>query len=194
MTMKICNICKDLKEEKEFYLKRVDKPYLTSMCKSCHKIYSKKYQEVRKTKPDFRESQNKSRNKWLEKPGVKEHVYELKKLSAQKNIITVMLRNARKRAHKYNLEFSITKEDIQVPLICPILNIPLEFGNKKCCGNSPSLDRITPSKGYIKGNTAVISMLANTMKNSASKEQLETFCKNILKYIENDDIVRSPME
>ena len=56
--------------------------------------------------------------------------------------------------------------------------------------NTPSLDRIIPEKGYVKGNIRIISNLANMMKSYASNEELRTFAKNINVYMENEDIVR----
>jgi hypothetical protein len=90
---------------------------------------------------------------------------------------------AKHRAKKKGLDFNITKGDFKVPPFCPILGIPLEFhfdGSNGGKPNSPSLDRIDNSKGYVKGNVQVISLLANTMKSYASKEQLLTFAKWIL--------------
>jgi hypothetical protein len=49
--------------------------------------------------------------------------------------------------------------------------------------NSPSIDRIDNTKGYIKGNVIVMSTLANAMKNKASFEQLKSFSTNILKLV-----------
>lgn len=90
---------------------------------------------------------------------------------------------AKFNAQKRNLEFSITIEDVPIPEICPLLGIPLIMGEQSRW-NKPSIDRIDSSKGYIKGNVWVISVLANTMKSIATKEQLITFSKNTLKYFD----------
>ena len=93
-----------------------------------------------------------------------------------------MWKAAKTRAERRGIEFNIGEEDIIIPDVCPLLNIPLSFGTKEDYNNSPSLDRIDNTKGYIKGNIWVISKKANTMKNSASLEELYTFCANILRY------------
>lgn len=77
---------------------------------------------------------------------------------------------AKYRAKKKGLEFNLSKEDILIPLFCPILNIPLRIDNNKLCKDSPSLDRIDSSKGYIKGNVYVISWRANRLKSYGSIE------------------------
>jgi len=96
-----------------------------------------------------------------------------------------MLSAAKKRAKNNNLDFNLVKEDILLPTHCPILGIELVKGTKDDYSKTYSLDRINNSKGYIVGNVQVISMLANSMKNSATKEQLIAFSKNIINYIEN---------
>lgn len=47
--------------------------------------------------------------------------------------------------------------------------------------DSPSLDRIKPELGYVKGNIRVISFKANSIKNDASIEEL----RQILQYMED---------
>jgi hypothetical protein len=39
-----------------------------------------------------------------------------------------------------------------------------------------SLDRIVPELGYVKGNIAVISNRANSLKSNATLEELERLC------------------
>lgn len=89
-----------------------------------------------------------------------------------------MLWNSKKRAKEKGLEFNISVEDILIPDKCPLLGIPMYVQGKKQTQNSPSLDRIDSTKGYVKGNVMVISMMANTMKHVATFEQFETMYLN----------------
>lgn len=85
-----------------------------------------------------------------------------------------MLNAARQRAKKRGLDFNIYEEDIFIPEVCPLLLIPLfvTTGRSSVKDNSPSLDRIDPSKGYVKGNVWVISYRANTMKSNSTWQEL----------------------
>ena len=52
------------------------------------------------------------------------------------------------------------------------LLLEYRFSRVKGGPNSPSLDKIIPAIGYIKGNIAVMSHKANTMKQNATLEEL----------------------
>ena len=91
-----------------------------------------------------------------------------------------LYRSAKKRALKKGLEFNIELKDIHIPKKCPILKVPLICSTRY----SPSIDRVYPDKGYIKGNIAVISTLANSMKANATPKELLIFSRNIKKYMD----------
>ena len=76
------------------------------------------------------------------------------------------------RAKKDGTPFFIEPCDIIIPEYCPVLGLPLTFNSGRPQDNSPSLDRINPDLGYVKGNVRVISYRANTLKNNASMEEL----------------------
>ncbi len=81
-----------------------------------------------------------------------------------------------------NKEFNIEVEDVIIPEFCPYFGFRLETNIKHF--NNPNyytIDRIDSSKGYIKGNVQVISRLANTMKNSATEDELIKFAEGVLK-------------
>jgi hypothetical protein len=92
-----------------------------------------------------------------------------------------MFYQAKLRAKKNNLEFNLELDDIVIPTTCPVLGIPLSRTGIRHDG-SPSLDRIDNTKGYIKGNIAVISWRANALKKDASIEEIRL----ILKYMIGD--------
>jgi hypothetical protein len=101
-----------------------------------------------------------------------------------------LLSRAKSRSKKKGLEFNIDITDIDVPIICPILGIPIIKEYKKGTKggpspNSPSLDRIDNSKGYVKGNVRVISHKANTMKHNATSLELIRFAEWVLHNYKN---------
>lgn len=94
----------------------------------------------------------------------------------------------RKRSNRNHIPFDLDINDIIIPECCPYL----KFGLTRIAGQgrvwtNPSIDRIDPHKGYTKGNIEIISMLANSMKNQATREQLITFATSILDKFNNDN-------
>ena len=92
-----------------------------------------------------------------------------------------MLARAKSRAKKNNLPFNIELDDIVIPERCPLLGIKIESTEVRNSPNNPSLDKIIPEKGYIKGNVWVISNRANTLKNDATLQELQTLVENLSK-------------
>ena len=92
--------------------------------------------------------------------------------------IQSMCRSARYRAEKKILPFNLTQQDIADVWpkddYCPALRIPLRVrpGSKIPTNNSPNLDRIIPRLGYVKGNIAVVSKLANSIMSSARPSEV----------------------
>ena len=116
---------------------------------------------MRKTSAEYsRVSREKNKNN---------HSYRLRRL----------LEGARVRAKKNNLQCTLTLEELidlyPVDGECPVLNIPLFWGNggKGNRNNSPSLDRIDPKGDYTKDNVCIISWRANMIKSDATLDEIE---------------------
>jgi len=90
-----------------------------------------------------------------------------------------MLATAKYRAKQKGIPFDITKDDFNVPEICPLLGIPIKKIDGRRTDNSPSLDRIDNTKGYVKGNVWVISDKANRLKNCLTLDILKMFVERI---------------
>lgn len=76
--------------------------------------------------------------------------------------------SARERSQQLGIEFDLTQQDLRslwpADGKCPVLGIELRCGDRKMHDGSPSLDRIHPDGGYVRGNVAIISYLANRIK------------------------------
>jgi hypothetical protein len=82
-----------------------------------------------------------------------------------------LLAAAKRRAKNFGVSFNLTIGDISIPTLCPVLGFAMGFDGPR--EHMPTLDRVIPSLGYIKGNVAVISMRANRLKNDATIQELE---------------------
>lgn len=172
-----------------FSLKSSGKYSRCSICKACENIKHKEYYEknketilekmkiANKLNPKIRRKLSEE-----EKQAQNEKRREIRKVSPESSLWS----QAKKRAKNKGIEFSIDVDDIIVTKLCPILWIPLQVGEGKLTVNSPSLDRVDNNRGYVKGNIMVVSHLANTMKSSATEEQLLRFADYIYEFFEKE--------
>jgi hypothetical protein len=81
--------------------------------------------------------------------------------SYQRAKIGAVAGNCRRRANStsipYNLDIDYLESIYPKDNKCPIFGIELEWGLENGHNNSPSLDRIHPALGYVKGNVIWIS-------------------------------------
>lgn len=149
---RFCKICSQEKSPDDFY------------------FYITKKGEHKRTGTTCKECRNKQHVKWT-----KNNVDTLRELKNEKWFILkwrMFLHRARGRAKKKGLPYNIDLEDVIPPTHCPVLGIELDWSALKTQDNCPSLDRIIPSLGYVKGNVIVVSILANRIKTNATIEQI----------------------
>jgi hypothetical protein len=110
----------------------------------------------------------------------KEWISKRQKMARRNNPSWEMYRRIRCKSKQENIPFNLDPTDIVIPSCCPILGIQLEMGNTTVSDNSPSIDRIYPKLGYIKGNIEIISNRANRIKSDATLDEL----KKIVHFLE----------
>lgn len=90
--------------------------------------------------------------------------------------IGYLLKHAMYRAARLGIPFGLTREDLVMPAVCPVLGLPFEWGTGQVGWRnmrSPSLDRIKPQLGYVRGNVEIISNRANHLKSNGTISEIE---------------------
>lgn len=150
--LKVCTKCGEEKPESGFRLYKESGKF-SSACLDCNRA-EQRARDRAAPRRTYTAEQNRT---WFEK-----------------NYVGYLLSNAKARAKKKRVRFSLTREDIVVPDVCPVLSIPLTISDKgHATDNSPNLDRLDPSKGYVRGNVVVISNKANRIKNNATSDEVQ---------------------
>ena len=177
-------------------------PLLEKQCPKCKQVLPVEMFNKNKTRRDglngyCRSCQSCAHATWSANGG-----REIRKAYAKANSVlrktSTMTSDAKARAKKKNLPFdidldyvrSIVGENAQLALHCPIFGTPLDWSSQRDLGrgplpNAPSLDRIVPGRGYVKGNVWIISHRANSIKNDASHEELKLVTKAVGEAIVN---------
>lgn len=174
-TLKRCCRCGEHKPLNKFtLLKRYGRDYRRSQCHECKTEMMREYRNNNREQTNItaRDSHRRARVRRPE---------------------TFFVYRAKQRANKLGLPFDLTEDDIYIPKTCPVLGIELRkpsLEGKWDCANEhdacPSLDRIIPELGYVKGNVMVISKRANTIKSFGTKDEH----RKIIEYIERCEAER----
>jgi hypothetical protein len=109
------------------------------------------------------------------KTAAKRYIYSIKykREYRKKHWDHALYRSAFSRAKKLNVPFEISRKDIIVPKYCPVLGIELKQAEGRMNDASPTLDRLNPVLGYVKGNICVMSNRANRLKSNGTLEDHE---------------------
>ena len=157
MDIKNCLQCK-----KSFKYGRKDKKFCNDLCRNKYNWENKHREIALKKYADNKELYKKQSNDY-------NYTHNEKRLLCW----------AKSRAIKNNLPFNIDESDIFIPEFCPLIGIKLERGSK-IHNSSPTLDKIIPELGYVKGNVWVISWKANRLKSNLDQYELNSFCNVLL--------------
>lgn len=161
---------KPLTEEQREKRKEYNKKWYASLSEEQKEKYLEKKREYQASRSEEQKQRDReSKGRYLER-------LDLDSLRLVK--IGHMCRHAKRRAKDKDLPFNLIKQDVADAWpkddYCPALRIPLKVrpGNKIPTNNSPNLDRIIPRLGYVKGNIAVVSRLANQIMTSARPSEV----------------------
>lgn len=98
------------------------------------------------------------------------------------------IRRIKHRAKTKGIEFKISSDDLELPDFCPVLGIEIRYGSEvRMSPNSPSVDRIDNSKGYLPDNIKVISNRANILKKDGTIEEM----RKIVQYMIGENLDNS---
>ena len=163
---KVCGVCKEHKSLSEFHKSKREKDGATYKCKSCYKEY---YANKCPFKKWFDGKKGRAKRDGIE--------FTIKPTDMPSVNIRETITEARGR--KYT-----SWEAIEYPKVCSKWGIELNWGMSGVSEyNSPSLDRIDPTKGYIPGNVRIVSQSYNGAKSSCPPDEWDVIEKTIAESI-----------
>lgn len=161
--MKICTICKLKRRGTSFYADSRRKDGLRSQCKKC---YGVRYKYVHSKK------KNKTWQKYAK---------------SEKGVITLLLNNAKDRAKRNNVLFSLDRDWLDKKLkvgVCEVSGIKFKREVTERYRANPfaaSIDKIDSKGGYTKENCRLVCFCVNMARSDWGDEVLIKMSKAILK-------------
>jgi hypothetical protein len=156
---KVCKKCKEYKSLSEFNKDKVNKDGFRYECKACAAIYHSNTCRFKR---------------WFGSKRAR-----CKAAGTEFTIEPTDIPGVKIRKYK-NYQNRWSWEAIKYPKVCSVFSVELDWDAHICNNNSPSLDRVNPTKGYVPGNVMLISNKANRMKQNMYLKELKIFEEYIL--------------
>lgn len=196
-TRKVCRKCLVEQDISQFNKHLPNRDNLSHDCKSCmskasRESYLRNKDEVLDRQKKFREENPglmSERTRVYTKTYDEKHpgrIAEFRRVGNLRFPERAIIRGVLQRCRKKNIPFDLSLEDIVIPEVCPVLGIRLSPGEGRFCDSSPSIDRVVPELGYVKGNVRIISWRANRLKGDARVDEVEA----ILRYMKQHETMQ----
>lgn len=185
---KTCKTCDIEKIVSEFYSHASYKDGLHHSCKACVLAYNRDVYRQSQTYKQKRKQRGLDRSD-EQKQKALERSREFYK--SQRGRALTLVKNAERNAKRKKLAFDIDFDFIYQKLIsgvCEVTELPFDFRKPsltKKNSYAPSLDRINPALGYVKGNVRVVIWQFNMMKGEISDTELLSLCNLIREKLTN---------
>lgn len=179
-----CNVCGETKSISEFRSSDTCRDGFRLLCISCQQTKKsvRYFTDPAPVKAYLKEYRADAENKKKSNTWHKEHRHT--------QVSMYILRRTRASAKLQGVPYNLTLEDVTVPDTCPVLGIPLIINTgdtSKRPPGVPSIDRVVPELGYVKGNVRIISFKANRLKNNSTLDELRA----LVRYVEDHAGARS---
>ena len=177
--MKICSKCKREYPLEQFVKNKQCKDGFAGTCRNCQNEYSRDWKQRNKGRlAPIRRKQYAERYGSIQR--AKEQIRkEQCPLKVRSQVLRAGMRDrARVKGIKFDSGFfsvSYLMERLSHNLNCECCHKPLDIAfkdDRKFNESSPSIDRVNPTKGYIKGNVAILCWRCNRIKQNATPQEL----------------------
>lgn len=174
-----CITCGRKKTCKFFHRDRTRRYGIHPECKECRSQRQSAYS--RRTRP----ARNAYDRAWWasNKEYAREMHRKMRLRRRRRDPVAYLIKRAKAAAKWKGLAFNLRHCDLTIPERCPVLGMKLVWPRKlvrRRPANLPSIDRVNPRRGYVRGNVRVISFRANLLKRNATLDEL----KALVRYVE----------
>lgn len=188
---KTCSKCGETKDTRNFRRHKATKDKLDSWCRACHNVESiersQKYKLMKKPAVSEKwcsgcnatlpiklfNQHSQSKDGW--RNICKSCEREMRRACHKRNPAYKMAGGARSRAKKGGYLSDITAEYLHTIsdfLKCRVCQQEFHIRDGYQNGRTPSLDKINPDLGYVRGNVMVICCSCNRRKNNQTPQQM----------------------
>jgi hypothetical protein len=125
--------------------------------------------------------QRESQQQKMQDPLYRQQYSEKWRNYTRNNYEARLLASVKSKCKRFNIPFDLELTDIIIPSHCPKTGVELKVHTERGkFYDTPSLDRINPKGGYLKGNIQVVSLWYNIAKLNWDEDIFVDMCKKVV--------------